>query len=161
MNQFLPGSFFAWCHDSVIGEWINRSVWAFAIIETIHILALTVLLGTVIVLDLHLLGVGTRRQSTSELARELRPYTICALALLIITGVPMFMSQAIRYSQSISFFVKMTLLVMTIAFHFTVYRRATIGNAGERTGFGKVVASLSLVCWLGVALAGRGIAFLP
>jgi hypothetical protein len=161
MNQFLPGSFFAWCHDSLIGEWINDSVWAFAIIETFHILALTVLLGTVIVLDLHLLGVRTRRQSTGDLARALRPYTIGALAVLIVTGVPMFMSQAIRYSQSVSFLVKMTLLVLTIGFHFTVYRKATLGGAGERTGFGKVAASLSLVCWLGVALAGRGIAFLP
>lgn len=161
MNQILPGSFFAWCHDSLIGEWINESVWAFAIIETFHIIALTVLLGTVIVLDLHLLGVRTRRQSTSDLARELRPFTVAALIVLIVTGVPMFMSQAIRYSQSISFLVKMALLLLTIAFHFTVYRKATIASAKERTIFGKIAASMSLACWLGVALAGRSIAFLP
>jgi hypothetical protein len=160
MNRFLPGAFFAWCHDSAIGEWINDSVWAFAIIETLHILALTLLLGTVIALDLHLLGIRTRRQSTRELARELMPYTVAALLLAVATGVPMFMSQAIRYSQSVSFLVKMLLLMVTVTFHFTVYRKATLGPGNGVTA-GKVVASLSLACWLGVALAGRGIAFLP
>ncbi len=160
MKQFLPFAFFAWCHDSPIGAWINDSVWAFAIIETFHIIALTLLLGTIIVLDLHLLGVRTRRQSAGELAREMAPYTIAALVLLVVTGVPMFMSQAIRYSQSVSFLVKMLLLVVTIGFHFTVYRRVTMAPA-QGARLGKLVASCSLACWLGVALAGRGIAFLP
>lgn len=160
MKQFLPGAFFAWCHDSPIGEWINDSVWAFAVIETFHIIALTVLLGTVIVLNMHLIGIRMRRQSTAELARELTPYTIAALALLFVTGVPMFMSQAIRYSQSISFLVKITLLTLTVAFHFTVYGKATMMQ-DRNPGYGKFMASLSLACWLGVALAGRAIAFLP
>ena len=55
MIRFLPAAFFAWCHDSAISEWINDSTWAFAIIETFHILALTVLLGTIVALDLRLL----------------------------------------------------------------------------------------------------------
>jgi hypothetical protein len=158
MIRVLPASFFAWCHDSAISEWINDSTWAFAIIETLHILALTVLLGTIIAMDLRLLGVRSRRQSIAELASELAPYTLSALVVLIVTGVPMFMSQAVRYSQSVSFFVKMTLLVVTVAFHFTIYRNVTMG---ERARFGRLTASLSLICWLGVALAGRGIAFLP
>ena len=161
MKRFLPGAFFAWCHDSAISEWINDSVWAFAIIETLHILALTVLLGAIITLDLRLLGIRSQRQSTAELARELAPYTLGALVLLIVTGIPMFMSQAIRYSQSVSFLVKMTLLVPTIAFHFTIYRSVTLASVSERARFGRLAASLSLVCWLGVALAGRSIAFLP
>ena len=136
-------------------------MWAFAIIETLHILALTVLLGTIIGLDLRLLGVRSRRQSTADLARELAPYTLGALVLLIATGIPMFMSQAIRYSKSVSFLVKMTLLVLTIAFHFTIYRKVALAGVTERPRFGRLAASLSLMCWLGVALAGRGIAFLP
>ena len=161
MNRVLPAAFFVWCHDSAISEWINDSMWGFAIIETLHILALTVLLGTIIAMDLRLLGVRSGRQTTAELANELAPFTLSALVLLIATGVPMFMSQAIRYSQSWSFFVKMTLLVFAVAFHFTVYRNVTMGGVKERPRFGRLAASLSLICWLGVALAGRGIAFLP
>ncbi len=161
MIRFLPASFFAWCHDSAISQWINDSVWAFAIIETFHILALTVLLGTIVALDLRLLGVRTTRQSTAELARELAPFTAMALVVSIVTGIPMFMSQAIRYSQSVSFLVKMTLLVLTIAFHFTIYRNMTMASASKGGGFGRLAASLSLMCWFGIALAGRGIAFLP
>jgi len=161
MIRFLPASFFAWCHDSAISEWINTSVWAFAIIETFHILALTVLLGTVVALDLRMLGIRSYRQSTAELAQELMPFTVAALVVLIVTGIPMFMSQAIRYSQSVSFLVKMTLLVLTIAFHFTIYRNVTMANGDVRGRIGRLAASLSLMCWFGVALAGRGIAFLP
>ena len=161
MIQLLPGAFFAWCHDSWIGEWINNSVWAFAVIETFHIVALTVLLGTIVVLDLQLLGVRTRRQSAQELASELRPYTNASLGLLVITGIPMFMSQAIRYSQSISFLVKIVLLALALLFHYTIFRRATTGTLVRGRRFDTVAASVSLICWLGVALAGRGIAFLP
>lgn len=161
MIQFVPAAFFAWCHDSAISGWINDSTWAFAIIETFHILALTVLLGTIVALDLRLLDLRSSRQSTAELAEELMPYTIMALVVLIVTGIPMFMSQAIRYSQSVSFFVKMTLLVLTIVFHFTIYRTVTMAGIGTRGRSGRLAASLSLMCWFGVALAGRGIAFLP
>jgi len=161
MIRFLPAAFFAWCHDSAISEWINDSTWAFAIIETFHILALTVLLGTIVALDLRLLGVRSSRQSTAELAKELTPYTIIALVVLIVTGIPMFMSQAIRYSQSVSFLVKMTLLIFTIVFHFTIYRNVTMAGIGKRGRSGRLAASLSLICWFGIALAGRSIAFLP
>ena len=161
MNHFLPASFFAWCHDSAIGDWINTSVWAFAIIETFHILAITLLLGTVIVMDLRLLGVGARRQSTAELAGELAPYTIGALVVLVVTGIPMFMSQAIRYSQSISFVVKMALLVIALVFHFTIYRHVTTSSESRNAWSRRVAGFISLTCWLGVALAGRSIAFLP
>jgi len=161
MDQLLPRAFFDWCHDSPIGEWINNSTWAFAIIETFHIMALTVLLGTIIVMDLRLLGIRARRLTVESLAKELRPYTLAALVLLVATGVPMFMSQAIKYSQSVTFFVKMVLLAMTVGFHFTVYTKVTMADANEGTWFGRLAASVSLACWVGVALAGRGIAFLP
>src|SRR5579871_4783521 len=90
LAKFLPSDFFQWCQHTWIGRFEAESLWAFAIIETIHILGLTVLLGTLLVVDLRLLGLGMRRQSVPELSKELAPLTLGALVLMIFTGVPLF-----------------------------------------------------------------------
>jgi hypothetical protein len=155
--DFLPASFFQWCMNAHVSKAINESLWLFAVIETVHIVALTVLLGTMLVVDLRLLGIGMHRQSAPELAREVGPWTVSAIAAIVFTGVPMFASQAVRYSHSVPFLYKIVLLLTAIALHFTLHRKATQSEAAR---LGKLAAGLSLACWFGVALAGRAIAFL-
>lgn len=159
--NFLPPDFFRWCQRTWIGRYEAESLWAFAIIETIHILGLTVLLGTLLVMDLRLLGLGMQRQSVRELSGELAPLTLGALVVMIFTGVPLFLYEAVRLSTSGPFFYKMIFLLLAIIVHFTIHRKATGTAIGSEGSFGKLSACLSLMCWLGVALAGRGIAFIP
>ena len=156
----LPASFFRLCETSRFGHAIKFSQWDFAILETLHIMGIAVLLGSTLVVDLRLLGLGMRRQSVAQLAEELAPWTWGALALMIATGIPMFFSEAVRMSLNDSFFFKMIFLVLAISIQWTIYSRAKRSAAPERAGFGKLVACLSLICWLSVALAGRGIAFI-
>src|SRR4051812_26700630 len=88
--------FFQWCDDTAIGAAIRDSrVW-FPVIECVHILALAVLLGTVVILSLRLLGFGLTSQSVSGLARSLAPLTHGSLALIIITGISLFLSEALK-----------------------------------------------------------------
>jgi hypothetical protein len=155
MGHLLPASFFHWSVTTPLARWVNKSLWGFAILETFHIIGLTVLLGTVFVANLSVLRFGTR-QSTSELARELAPWMVAGLVLMIGSGVPMFMSSAVGYSSSIPFFIKMTLLVSAIVLQVAMYK---IPSLSERATFGKLAACLSLVCWFGVAYAGRAISF--
>jgi hypothetical protein len=155
----LPLAFFRWCEDSLLGHWIKYSQWDFAILETFHIIGITVLLGSILLVDLRLLGVGMRRQSAAQVASELMPWTSSALAFLLLTGMPMFLSEAVRLSFNSAFFAKMILLSLALFIHFTIYRKATRDGAKEDTGFGKLAAYLSLLSWLGVALAGRAIAY--
>jgi Family of unknown function (DUF6644) len=159
--NFLPRWFFEWCQATWMGRWEAESKWAFAIIETIHILGLTVLLGSLLVVDLRLLGLGMKRQTVAELARDLAPVTLGAIIVMILTGTSLFLYEAIRLSTSGPFFLKMVFLSLALVVHFSVHRNA-IATAGRRNvWFGKLAACLSLACWLGVALCGRGIAFLP
>ena len=163
-GRFLPNWFFALCESSWPGSWFKHSQWMFAIDETFHIMALGMLIGTLVIVDLRLLGLGMRRQSVSQLAGYLAPWTLLGVVLMIITGVPLFMSEAVRLGKSSPFLFKMIFLFCALTLHFTLHRKAIASSASQGTsqgsGLGKLAACLSLMCWLCVALAGRAIAFL-
>jgi hypothetical protein len=156
--RLLPMSFFAGCENTWPGSWIRHGQWAFAVTETLHVMVLGMLLGTIIVMDLNLLGFGVRRQSAAELASDLAPWTWSALALMVITGIPLFMSEALRLGKSGPFFYKMLFLLGAILIHACIFGRAK-SALGIGSGLGKLLGALSLICWLGVALSGRAIAF--
>ena len=159
-GRILPGWFFWQCENTLPGSWFKHAQWFFAVDETIHIMALGMLIGTLVIVDLRLLGFGMRRQSVQQLAGYLAPWTLLGVALMITTGVPLFMSEAVKLSRSSPFFYKMVFLICAISLHLTLHRKATAAGATQGSRLGKLAASLSLVCWLGVALAGRAIAFL-
>jgi uncharacterized membrane protein len=156
----LPSWFFFACENTFPGSWFKHAQWFFAIDETLHIMTLGMLIGTLLIVDLRLLGFGMRRQSASELAKYLAPWTLVGVALMIITGVPLFMSEAVKLSRSSPFFYKIMFLLCAVTLHFTLHRKATAPSTTPGSGLGKLAAALSLICWLGVALAGRAIAFL-
>src|SRR4029077_14826531 len=158
-HLLLPPSFFQWCEASFLGHWIKNSKWDFAILETFHILGITVLIGSILVVNLSLLGFGLRQISTAQLARELEPWSLAALGFTMVTGIPMFLSEAVRLGLNEPFFFKMILLCLGLPIHFTIRRRAIRPGAEDNVRFGKLAAYLSLISWFGVALAGRAIAF--
>jgi hypothetical protein len=159
-GRILPARFFLLCENTLPGSWFKHAQWFFAIDETFHIMALGMLIGTLVIVDLRLLGFGMRRQTVSQLARFLGPWTLFGVASMIITGIPLFMSEAAKLSASSPFFYKMIFLTFAVTLHFTLHRKVTASTASEGSGLGKLAACLSLMCWLGVALAGRAIAFL-
>ena len=160
-GRSLPPAFFKWCEHAFIGTFIQRqSMWGFAITETIHIIALSILLGSTLVVDLRLLGYGMKRQSVAEISGILNPWTWGAFLVTVITGITMYDSEAARLSTSGPFFYKIVFLLLAVIFHVTIHRKMTGPNAKQGTATAKVAACFSLVCWLAVALAGRAIAFL-
>lgn len=159
-GKIFPAWFFWRCENTLPGSWFKHAQWFFAIDETFHIMALGMLIGTLVIVDLRLLGFGMRRQSVSQLAGFLGPWTLLGVASMIVTGIPLFMSEAVKLSGSSPFFFKMIFLVCAVTLHFTLHRKAIASSASQVSGLGKLAACLSLMCWLGVALAGRAIAFL-
>jgi hypothetical protein len=160
LRHILPVWFFYWCERTPVGAMIKQSKWSFAVIETVHIMALAVLLGSFLIVDLRLFGVGMRRQTVAEVASQFAPTSWVSFAVMVATGIPMYLSEAVRLSTSAPFFYKMVFLSLALLFHLTVHRRSTKSGSEAGTGLAKVAASLSLVCWLAVALAGRAIAYL-
>jgi hypothetical protein len=147
MNHILPRAFFQWCLNTSFAQAISHSTWGFAIFETIHLVGLVLVLGSIFVVNLRILGFGVR-QPVALLTKEVAPWGLAGLLIMVASGIPMFMSAAMTYSGSVPFLVKMILLLCAITLQIVIYRMP-----------GKLAAGLSLLCWFGVAYAGRGIAF--
>jgi hypothetical protein len=153
-------AFFQWCEQSAIGEAIRRSSWLFPVIEAIHLLGLGFIGGAVLVVDLRLLGLGLRRQSVAQLARDAQPWLIGSLMVMITTGTLLFTSEAIKCYYHAAFWVKMTSLFLAILFTFTVQRKVIIADETRvRPLWSKVVALVSVMLWSGVGIGGRWIGF--
>ncbi|MEO8027563.1 MAG: DUF6644 family protein, partial [Bryobacteraceae bacterium] len=110
--------------------------------------------------DMRLLGFGLRDQASADLAAKLRPWMIGALVTSIVTGVLMFLSEAIKCYYSPPFWYKMTLLVAATVFAFTVRNRVARADPGRISPLLiKATALASLAMWFGVGFSGRWIAF--
>lgn len=157
MHTLLP--FFEWCDSTAIGQAIRDSRLLFPIIESLHLFALTVLLGTVVVLNLRLLGTGLRKQPMPLVARSLAPLTFWSLLAMLITGTLLFCSEALKCYDSPPFRVKMVALFLAIVFHWTVFYPAVNSPTGPGRWRRIATAMVSMILWFGVATAGRAIGF--
>ena len=156
--SLLP--FFEWAEATTLGEAIRNSSWAFAVIESVHLLALAVVGGTVLVVDLRLLGFGLRAQPVAEVARNARPWFVGSLIVMLVTGGGLFVSEAMKCYASQAFAVKMTCLALAIVFTFTVRMKVTMADEGRvRRPWLRLVALVSLALWFGVGASGRWIGF--
>lgn len=161
-ESFLP--FFQWCEKTWLGSTVRDTVWAFPVIETFHLLALAVLLGSVLIVNLRAFGVGVGRGSDaemgSEMAVQLEPWIVVSIVVLIVSGIPMAMSEPMKCYESWSFPIKMMLLVVAIAWHFTLQRRWTQPAAARTNPVrSKVAAGLSILLWASIGIAGKGIPY--
>jgi uncharacterized membrane protein YhdT len=156
----LPLSFFEWCEHGRIGTGIRNSTWMFPTIEAVHLIGLGFVAGAVLVVDLRLLGFGLVRQPADQLAEDAEPWLIGSVALMILTGTLLFLSEATKCYYSWPFWVKMACLLSVLVFTFTV-RRYVIRTKRDVSHplLGKIVALVSLALWFGVGWGGRWIGF--
>ena len=156
--NLLP--FIEWTASSSLNHAISTSPWAFAVIESVHLLALSVIGGAVLIVDLRLLGFGIRTQTLEEVARDAQPWFVGSWAVMIVTGLLLFASEPQKLYYSTPFAVKITCLVLGTIFAFTVRRNVTLAGEGRVNPIWlKLVALVSLALWFGVAAGGRWIGF--
>jgi uncharacterized protein DUF6644 len=149
-----------WIASSSLSHLISQSTWAFAVIESIHLLALSVIGGAVLIVDLRLLGFGLRTRSMEEVARDAQPWFIGSWSVMIVTGLLLFVSEPQKLYYSTPFAVKMVCLVLGTIFAFTVRRKVTLAGEGRVAPIWmKLVALVSLTLWFGVGAGGRWIGF--
>jgi uncharacterized protein DUF6644 len=152
--------FFQWCEASSIGTAVRTSPWAFAVIESVHLLGLAVIGGAVLVVDLRLLGLGLRRQSIADVARDAYPWLVGSLLVMLTTGVALFLSESIKCYYSTPFWTKMTCLLLATVFTFTVRRQVTRRDPPLASAWRyRLVGLISLMLWFGVGASGRWIGF--
>jgi hypothetical protein len=140
-----------------MAEFIKNS-WVFPVIQSVHIIGIVMLVGTICLVDFRLLGIGMRRQSVVDIASGLSPWTLGGLLTVLVTGPLMFGSDVVRYMNNPAFLVKMALIAAALAAHFTLHRRVVQGGTRLYDSKQKIAAVLSLILWSSVVLAGRAIA---
>lgn len=144
---------------------ISGSQWAFPAIEVVHVLAIATVYGSILMMDMRLLGLWGRHRIASEVSSEVLPWTWVAFVFAVLTGVLMFVSNASKYIENPPFQFKMGLLALAgvnmAVFHLTTFRSiASWGAVQARTpGAARLAGGLSLLLWTGVIFLGRWIGF--
>ena len=156
-ESWLP--FFERLELTWVGSSVRESLWAFPVIEAFHVLGLGMIGGAVLVVDMRLLGIGMTGQPITRLIRQVRPWLIAAVAMMLATGIPLFLSEAVKCYYNTSFWVKMISLPFAVAFTFQIRRRIVKAGIEEVSGRTRLIGIVSLTLWFVVAAAGRWIGF--
>lgn len=160
----FPYEFLKAVQESPLADAVAESNWLFPTIETVHVLALTLVVGSIAIVDLRLLGLASRQRHVKQLAEQILPFTWAAFAFALISGALLFSSAAVKYYDNVPFRIKFGFLLLAglnmALFHAVSYRQvAQWGGAIATPRPARLAGALSLLFWVGVVAAGRWIAF--
>ena len=153
-----------WLEQTWVGSRVRESLWLFPAIETVHLLGMAALVGTVTVFDLRLLGRALRTKRVSEVGRSLLPWTWAAFALQVVTGIVLFSSEAVKLCGNPAFRLKLLLIlaagIQVLIFQRTIYRSAAAWDSEDAIPLrARIAGGLSIVLWISIVAAGRFIGF--
>jgi hypothetical protein len=157
-------AFCEWLYNTSVADTIRASALMFPWFESVHVLAITLVLGTIAVVDLRLLGIASRNRPVRQLIREVLPVTWVAFAIAVITGAALFTSNAVEYAKNFPFQMKMLLMLLAglnmLVFHFVTYRGVAEWDEAAQTPFAaRFAGGFSLTVWLAIVAFGRWIGF--
>lgn len=149
---------------SGLGLFVAESTWAFPALETLHVIALVTVVGTIAIMDLRMIGVAGRNWAVSDLSKDTLPWTWGAFVMAAITGGLLFISKASSYVINPYFLWKMGMLVLAglnmMYFHFITWRTVEHWDRDPTVPMAvRVAGILSLVFWILVVFFGRAIGF--
>ena len=143
---------------------LHESRYMFLIVLTVHVLTLTVFVGTALMIDLRLLGVTMKRVPASEVVERLLPWSAAGLLVMVASGALLFYSAPLVRYDNLFFRFKMAMLVLALLnawiFHVTVFRRVAewdLDAVPPRAA--RLLGGLSLVLWAVIITAGRMMAY--
>lgn len=150
----------AWSYSSKTIDVLRNAKYAIPLIQSFHLFGLTLVLGTTVVFNVRLLGLGVRQISMPAITSQLWRLMVGGLLLSIATGILVFIPDPARYAANTAFKTKLLILLAAILFHFTVFRKVVRAEAPPARGRAVMIAAVSLTLWFCVGWAGRAIAFL-
>jgi hypothetical protein len=153
-----------WLESTPLAISIAESTVAFPVIEIIHVVAITLVFGTIAIVDFRLLGLGSNNRAVTELCRDVLPWTWAAFGVAAITGTLMFIHHATEYFSNTAFRVKMLLMLLAginmVVFELITFRGVAKWDRDVPVApAGKLAGAISLVCWLGVVGFARWVGF--
>jgi hypothetical protein len=152
--------FAQWSEATGLGKMIRNSQYAFPIVEFFHLAALAVIGGAVLLVDMRLIGLGLKKTSVAQLAKDAQPWMTGSLIVMLASGIALYSSEATKCYQSPAFWIKMISLALAMIFTYTVRRRtAAADEQGISLLASRSVGVLSIALWFTVAWGGRWIGF--
>ena len=151
--------FWEWLQALPLSEYIGFTAW-FPFLESIHVLSIGLVVGSILMVDLRLLGAAGLRYPASRMIRELIPWTWGAFGVAVVTGFGMFLTRASVYIENPAFQTKLVLLLLACAnmalFQFRTFRNITGWDTTDKTPVAaRMAGAASLLLWAGIILAGR------
>jgi hypothetical protein len=152
--------FFEWCDGLAISQAYRDSTYLFPVTQALHLLAVTIFVGAIVIGDLRMLGWGPVGQSRASIARSAQRILLWAGLAVLVTGLPQFTTNALTYHRSWLFVFKMYLLAAALLFTVTVRQRVAVADEGRLAAWvPRAVGSVSLALWMGVTISGRLITY--
>jgi hypothetical protein len=152
----------SWLQSQPFAREIAESSYWFPIVETVHVMALTMVVGSVAMMDVRLLGIGRWRPASDVIAAS-QPWAWGAFAVAFTAGALLFCSKALTYYDNIPFRIKMVCMLIAgvnmLAFHRLTARRMSEWDKGMPPIGARVAGGLSLALWITIVALGRWIGF--
>lgn len=158
--------FCQWVDTTSLSAVIRHSNSLFSIFDTIHTLGIVLVAGTIMLVDLRLLGLALRSVPIAQLVGRIVPATLGGFGLMLVSGGLLFSSEAVKMYNSPAFRIKMLLLALAglnaLIFHWTIYRDVGEWDPGSEAPVrARLAGLLSLFFWIAIIAAGRAIAYAP
>ena len=156
--------FCQWLDQTAVGSTIRQSLWLFPAIETVHLLGMAALVGTITVLDLRLLGWTMPQRRVSEVVAGLLPWTWLGFGVQVVTGALLFSSEAVKIYGNPAFRLKMLFLLLAgiqaLIFQTVVSRKLPAwDNRPAPPVVARITGMISILLWIAIVTAGRFIGF--
>lgn len=157
-------SLLGWLQESALATTIRDSLLLFPLLESAHVIGLALVFGTIVIVDLRLLGLASTERPVSRVVADTLVWTWTGFALTVATGLLMFVTNATGYFENTYFRAKIVLLALAglnaAVFQFAVWPTRERWQRGPQAPpLGRAVAVASVVLWLAVIVAGRMIGF--
>src|SRR5580700_11725531 len=133
----------AFLQSNPIADLLNNTEWGFAVAECFHIVFFGAAIGTIMIVDLRLLGVAFPRKTSAKLLQDTWAYTLIALAVTVLAGMALFLSDPRMYYFSPWFRFKAISLLLAIVYNYSVHYK--VASSSPSPALGVVVGAISVV----------------
>jgi hypothetical protein len=160
-DYFAPlRSLFEWVAEFDSSIALRESQYTMPWVFVLHVVSMCMFAGTILMMDLRLLGVGHMQTPFSQVQRRLFPWQMAAMLFSTVTGLALVWGNPLNYVTNIIFWVKMVAMGIAgpnaLAFHYITEYTLVDWDAGETPPFGaKLAGGISIILWANVIVAGR------
>ena len=144
--------------QNAIADALNNTEWAFPLAECFHIPAFAISIGTIVAVDMRLMGLAYKRETAARLLKDTEPWTLAGLIIVILSGFILYLSQTEIYLANSAFYFKVYVLLAAVIYNYTIHRMVA-KNPNASPLVEKIVGGISVLLWIAVVFGGIFIAF--